>query len=70
MRLDPIRKAIEKTGSVKALAEALGIKPQGIPQWKHVPIQHARTIEILTGIPLHQLRPDVWRAPADEGHST
>ncbi|HEY8685938.1 MAG TPA: Cro/CI family transcriptional regulator [Chloroflexota bacterium] len=63
MRPDPISKAIEKAGSVKALAEALGIKPQGISQWKHIPIEHARTIETLTGIPRHELRPDVWDAP-------
>jgi DNA-binding transcriptional regulator YdaS (Cro superfamily) len=67
MKLDPVRKAVEKAGSVKALADALGIRPQAIPQWKHVPIQHARMIETLTGIPLHELRPDVWDAPPYDG---
>jgi DNA-binding transcriptional regulator YdaS (Cro superfamily) len=60
MTSDPIAKAIEKAGSVKALAEQLGIKPQGISQWKRVPIEHARTISALTDTPLHEIRPDVW----------
>ena len=60
MTSDPIAKAIEKAGSVKALAERLGIRPQAISQWKRVPIEHARAISALTDTPLHELRPDVW----------
>ena len=60
MTSDPIAKAIEKAGSVKALAELLGIRPQAISQWKRVPIEHARAISALTNTPLHKLRPDVW----------
>lgn len=65
MQPDPIKTAIEKAGSVKALAESLGIKPQAISQWKHVPVEHARVIEALTGIPKHNFRPDVWDAPEE-----
>lgn len=64
MRPEPVAQAIEKAGSVKALAEMCGIAPQAISQWKRVPIEHARTISDLTDVPLHELRPDVWDAPA------
>lgn len=63
MRLDVIKAAVEKAGSVKALAEILGVKPQAISQWKRVPIEHARAIARLTQIPLHELRADVWDPP-------
>lgn len=62
MRPNPVAKAIEKAGSVKALAERCGIAPQAISQWKRVPIEHARLVAGLTGLPLHEIRPDVWAA--------
>lgn len=65
MRPDPIRRAIEKAGSVKALAELLGLKPQGISQWRRIPAERAARISAITGIPRHELRPDLWEPPTD-----
>jgi len=65
MEPNPIKVAIEKAGSVKALAELVGVKPQAISQWRRVPVEHVRAIAGLTGLPKHQIRPDVFDAPAD-----
>ncbi len=66
MRPEPIRLAIEKAGSVKALAVIIGVRPQGISQWKRVPQEHVRAIEALTGLPKHVIRPDVYDLPPNE----
>jgi DNA-binding transcriptional regulator YdaS (Cro superfamily) len=55
--------AIERAGSVKALAQLCGVAPQAISQWKHIPIDHIRTIEDLIKLPRHEIRPDVYDAP-------
>ena len=66
MSHDPIRVAIEKAGSVSALARMVGVRPQAISQWKEIPASRARTIADATGIPLHELRPDLWEPPRPE----
>ena len=38
------------------------ITPQAISQWNRIPAERALDIEKLTGIPRHQLRPDLWAA--------
>ena len=62
MRPKPISLAIEKAGSVKALALLCGVAPQSISQWARVPIDHVKTIERLTGLPKHEIRGDVYEA--------
>jgi DNA-binding transcriptional regulator YdaS (Cro superfamily) len=57
----PIRLAIEKLGSVKALADAIGVTPQAIAQWKRFPAERLLTIESATGIFRQQLRPDLYQ---------
>jgi hypothetical protein len=39
-----------------------GIKSRRRPisQWKKIPAERAHLISELTGIPLHDLRPDLW----------
>ena len=66
MKNEPIREAIEKAGSVKALAEAAGVTPQCVSQWKKIPIGRVRAIEKGTGIPRHLLRPDIFDVPVME----
>ena len=58
--------AIARAGSVKALAECIGIRPQSIAEWHHaqVPALRAVAIERATGIPRYELRPDLWEPPS------
>lgn len=53
--------AKEKAGGPAALAKALGnITPQAVSQWKKVPAERVLDVERVTGIPRHELRPDVF----------
>jgi len=61
----PIDRAIQSAGSMKALADALGVTKAAVFQWKfpgrRVPAQHCPTIERLTrgSVRCEELRPDV-----------
>lgn len=54
-------------GRRQKLAEALDIYQSALSQWNQVPATRATEVSNFTGIPLHQLRPDVFPAPAKEG---
>lgn len=52
--------AIAVSGSMTALAEHLGITPQAVARWHHVPAARCLDVERLTGISRHRLRPDIF----------
>lgn len=62
--------AVEKAGGGAALARAIGVTRFAVQQWKDAGIPAARVpaVSRLTGIPLHELRPDLFDAP--EGAKT
>lgn len=65
MTRDPIvLRAVEAADGAAALARQLGIERQAVSQWRRIPVHHVLTIEQLTGIPRHELRPDVYPADA------
>lgn len=47
-------------GKQRELATHLGLFPSTVSQWKEVPAHHARKVAEFTGIPVEQLRPDVF----------
>lgn len=55
--------AVTKAGGAAALASRLGITPKAIYQWPYVPAERVGSVSALTGIPPHELRPDVFPAP-------
>lgn len=59
----PLQKAIDALGSARALAAVLRISPQALSQWKEIPIGRVVAIEGATGIPRHELRPDIFQRP-------
>jgi len=64
----PLEKAIQAAGSQQKLADLLGIKSPSITEWRsrdRVPAERCRAIEAATGVPRHELRPDVFDAPID-----
>lgn len=58
---------IKKAGGVVAVAAALGIDHSSVSKWQRLPrVPHGRVpaLEKLTGIPRHELRPDLWPVEA------
>lgn len=63
---DPqLERAIERAGGLTPLAEALGITVQAVSQWKHVPVERVLAVSALTGLPPHELRPDIYPQPGE-----
>jgi len=54
----PIDKIRSTRGMVAAIASKLGISRQAVIQWDPIPIDRVPTVEQVTGIPRHELRPD------------
>lgn len=63
MDMTPLDRAVAVAGSQRALALALGIKSPSISGWyarKRIPVERCSAIEVATGVPRHELRPDVF----------
>jgi len=57
-----IKRCIDATdGSIVKLAAELGIKHQSFYAWKKIPAERVIDLERVTGIPRHELRPDLYR---------
>jgi DNA-binding transcriptional regulator YdaS (Cro superfamily) len=56
-----LRLAIEKAGSMRQLAFALGIGSPALWEWKRVPAHRLLQVEAVTKIPREKLRPDLYR---------
>lgn len=58
----PLDRAIAAVGSATELARLLGVTKQAISQWglRKIPAERVVEVEKLTGIPRHELRPDIF----------
>ena len=58
-----ITAAIKKMGKLANLAEAIGVTPQAVRKWKKenkLPAERVLSVEKITGVPRHELRPDLY----------
>ncbi len=55
------KKHLHTQGKV-LLAEGLGIKVQSINNWHRIPRERVMMVHIITGIPLAELAPDLFKA--------
>ena len=63
-----VKRAIAVKGSQTALAAAVGVTQPTIFDWlnrmKMIPAERVPDVESATGIPRHELRPDLWQSAA------
>lgn len=64
---EALKRAIEAVGTGDKLASDLGITPQALSQWDRVPPLRVLEVERITGVPRHELRPDIYPAPERAG---
>ena len=55
-----VDQAIRAAGNGATLARKLGLRRQAVYQWDRSPPSHVPKIEEITGIPRHELRPDLY----------
>jgi DNA-binding transcriptional regulator YdaS (Cro superfamily) len=55
-------RALDRVGGTVRMAETVGVTPQAVSQWAHIPIHHVPRISGVTGLPRHKLRPDLYEA--------
>lgn len=60
--IDIVQKGAERVGGLGKLAEALGIAHQSFYSWREVPPKRVLPFERATGIPRHEIRPDLYPA--------
>lgn len=61
--MDIKNRIVEAAGGATKLADYLGCKVQAVYQWNQVPVKRVLDIAKLTGIPPHEIRPDVYPEP-------
>ena len=61
-----IPRVIKQAGGAKKLATSLGISRQAVEQWRVVPPERVLSVERITGISRHELRPDIFGPPKAE----
>lgn len=64
-RYEPgVQAAINAAGGPTALSAAIGRVPSAVTQWRRVPAGLVLSVERVTGVPRHELRPDLYPLPA------
>jgi len=52
--------AVDSVGQAE-LARQVGVTRQAVWKWRKIPDQHLTKVHQITGIPLHELRPDLYQ---------
>ncbi len=58
-----VARAVRAAGGPSRLADRLGIRSPSIYSWTRIPAARVAGVEAASGIPRHELRPDLWSAP-------
>jgi DNA-binding transcriptional regulator YdaS (Cro superfamily) len=55
----------QQRGLMAKVARELGITRAAVTMWRRVPAERVAAVERVTGIPPHELRPDLFPAPVE-----
>lgn len=73
MERDALQKAIDVAGGQSALARAIAVRQSTLNYWVlkagKCPAEKAPAIEAATGVPRHELRPDIFPPPLQRAAS-
>lgn len=61
MRPPEVQAILDRAGGVGALARRLGLDHSTVSGWTAVPAKHAPAVAAASGLPLHEIRPDIYR---------
>jgi DNA-binding transcriptional regulator YdaS (Cro superfamily) len=61
-----VERLADAAGGITRLATSLGVKHQSLYSWRRVPAERVIDVERVTGIPRHELRPDIYPVPAGD----
>ena len=61
--MNPMDTIRAQRGLLKRIADGLGIAQSTVSEWKRVPAERLPEVEAITGIPRHELRPDIVPPP-------
>jgi len=62
-----LERVFREAGGVTRIARHFGIHHSAVCQWRvrgEIPAERVPEIARLSGVPRHELRPDLWEAPA------
>ena len=54
---------VKAAGGAVAVAKAFRISPEAVYLWNEVPVLRVLVLERLSGIPRHEIRPDIYPPP-------
>jgi DNA-binding transcriptional regulator YdaS (Cro superfamily) len=66
-KLEAVKRAVEAAGGARRVAEECEITPEAVYMWKQCPSDRIGVIERLSGVPRHELRPDIFDPPEKKG---
>jgi len=59
--VDNVVKRLRSEGLLRQIADRLSLSKQATQQWRRVPAERVHLVSEFTGIPLYELRPDLFR---------
>jgi len=62
-RSEALQRAIDAVG-LAGLAAPCGVSRQAVSQWRACPPMRVLAVEAASGVPRHELRPDLYPSPA------
>lgn len=68
MSSSPLLRALkDKKMSMADIARSLSVQKSTVTRWfqRQIPPERAHAVERVTGIPVHELRPDLWSPPEE-----